>query len=319
MRRWVEFWARSAVNGLRWGKSALDRGLWVAAALAFLFGVAFVLAPLHHAASTRKHPFHYHFPTLRFCISIGAFWLLALGHGAFVTWKKDTDSLSLELTTVETERDALLAEKAAPKRLPDAHVAEMKEMIRSARNEVKAEVQIFYGAGSLSEAVLYQDAIRRHYPALAHQLEDWDRTREKRDFADEDLILKAKQEVEALLPLGITRGSDQHLLKAISDARPLRPEDWSEHTDGPFRYWRGQGVVELPLDALPAAEATAKAAMQWLEVGKRTMADAQLRIASYRLSDPLAKAEKQHLINDTRFCEMCPEEFRKSAADVTLS
>jgi hypothetical protein len=329
MRRWVEFWTRSAVNGLRWGKSALDRGLWVAAAAAFLFGVAFVVAPLHHAAPTRKHPFHYHFPTLRFCVSIGAFWLLALGHGAFVTWKKDTDSLSIELTAAKTERDVLLAEKAAPKRLPDAHVAEMKEMIRSVRNEVKAKVAIFYGATGLSDALLYQDAIRTHYPELSRQVDTWDRLRNSWIETEQALVERATREVESLAALGVTKGSDATLLKSIDDSRSPTESDWSEahYTATTIVFpWRSQFVLELPQgtssddlrQSKQAWDTLIREGATWKEKLDATELDARLRLDSHMLDGPLAHGEKQHLVNDTRFCKMCPDEYRKAAQDVTM-
>jgi hypothetical protein len=261
MREWGQFWRRSVVNGLRWGKTALDRASLLLAIVGVLFGVGFVLIPLTRHG-TPRHPYQYHFPTFPFVIAALAALLIVLCHGAYVTWKEDADKAD----TVRTERDALLAAKIAPRALPPKHVEEMVGFLSTIEKTLVGGGLLFL-APTLGRESNYRDAIRVHYPAVHARWTEWERIRSQSGAADAIVSGLVRERVQALGSLGIPSTASQYVLDAIDHVvkglHAIRSE-WVPvaRVDQTAWYWNNQelrGCADRRLMRTPTGPANRSA------------------------------------------------------------
>jgi len=311
--RWLGFWGRAVTNGLQWGKAVVEHVLFVVALLFLVFGVAVVVWPLREKA---QHHHTHHFPVLWAVALLGIALLITLCHGAYVTWRDDQEKAE----GTKAELDALVAERTAPKPIPEAHVTELKAMLQRIQKAVQHSGPIAYGDGPYEREAIFQEAFNTHFPDLVPVVTAWDFARFRCQTLDASVKALAVERTNDLVGLGILGQAASYVINTIqrvaSGQEPF-PNVWTGYEmQGPGTttlFWNRQEVAVVIGDreaqdaAVTAYEKLLTEAPTWAQVADLVKVTYEFDSITQNLVAELAKAHARHMTQTVNRCAMCPE------------
>jgi hypothetical protein len=246
--------------------------------------------------------------------------LIVLCHGAYVTWKEDTESAVRTLAEVTSDRDALRAEKTALKPIPSDHVVELKEMLQRAQRSVQHHAVITYGDGQYENEPIFRESFNTHFSDLSPLIVAWEAAREQSVTLNEAVKGLAIDRTNNLIAVGVQPQAWQWVIgtiERVASGQEPYPNNWTGYEmqgPGTFTiYWNGQEVISVAggreaADAATAAfETLLTEAPQWPQVLDYRVAAYELDSLTHSLVNELAQAHARHMTHTVNLCGMCPQ------------